>query len=161
MTIYLSRRQVQSPRMSQPRINSPPAAAPPPGRSVGNGKETNEERRSTRGRILSAAERLFAEHGFSNVSMPRIAKASGITAGAIYKHYDSKADLFFEVVRRAVQSVRLPSVDGSATGVAALPGIVAMYTTPRLRLLRQLALEIHSASAKHPKVRRLLRRSIE
>jgi len=93
--------------------------------------------------------------------MPRIAKASGITAGAIYKHFDSKADLFFEVVRRTVQSVRLPNVDGSTTGVAALPGIVAMYTTPRLRLLRQLALEIHSASAKHPKVRRLLRQSIE
>jgi AcrR family transcriptional regulator len=93
--------------------------------------------------------------------MPRIAKASGITAGAIYKHYDSKADLFFEVVRRTVQSVRLPTVDGSATGVAALPGIVAAYTTLRLKLLRQLALEIHSASAKHPKVRRLLRQSIE
>jgi AcrR family transcriptional regulator len=144
--------------MSRPRIKSPPVADAPPGR---NGKETSEELRSTRGRILSAAERLFAEHGFSNVSMPRIAKASGITAGAIYKHYDSKADLFFEVVRHTVQSVRLPNLDGSATGVAALPGIVAAYTTPRLKLLRQLALEIHSASAKHPKVRRLLRQSIE
>jgi AcrR family transcriptional regulator len=145
--------------MSRSRIKS--AADAPPEPPVRNGNETNDELRSTRGRILSAAQRLFAEHGFGNVSMPMIAKASGITAGAIYRHYDSKADLFFEVVRRTVQSVRLPNVDGSATGVAALPGIVAMYTTPRLKLLRQLALEIHSASAKHPKVRRLLRQSIE
>src|SRR5215469_4769001 len=158
MIIYLSRCQVQSPGMSRPRIKSPPTADALP---VRNGNETNEGLRSTRGRILSAAERLFAEYGFSNVSMPMIAKASGITAGAIYKHYDSKADLFFEVVSHTVQSVRLPNVDGSATGVAALPGIVAMYTTHRLKLLRQLDLEIHSASAKHPKVRRFLRKSLE
>ena len=59
---------------------------------------------STRDRILRAAERLFAERGFSSVSMPAIAEASGITAGAIYKHFDSKSDLFFEVVQRTVQS---------------------------------------------------------
>src|SRR5271170_585848 len=70
---------------------------------------------STRERILTAAERLFAEHGFSSVSMPRIAKASGITAGAIYKHFDSKSDLFFEVVRRAVQSAPAPVAAGGAS----------------------------------------------
>ena len=125
-----------------------------------NRAENSTEARSTRGRILTAAERLFAEHGFSNVSMPTIAKASGITAGAIYKHYDSKADLFIEVVRRTVQSIP-PIVDGDASRAAAIPRVVAMYTTPGLKLLRQLAVEIHSPSANHPKVRRILRNSLE
>jgi len=117
---------------------------------------------STRERILTAAERLFAEHGFSSVSMPRIAKASGITAGAIYKHFDSKSDLFFEVVRRAVQSAPAPVAAGGSESVAALlAGIVAMYTTHRLKLLRQLAVEIHYASVKHPRIRRLLRQSLD
>ena len=139
---------------SSPDTSQPDAATP-------GSSADSDDRRTTRGRILSAAERLFAEHGFSNVSMPVIAKASGITAGAIYKHYDSKADLFFEVVRRAVQSVPLPRAEVGATRVAVLLGIIAMYTTERLKLLRQLAVEMHSPSANHPKVRRLLRQSIE
>lgn len=116
---------------------------------------------STRNRILTSAQDLFARHGFGGVSMPAIAKASGITAGAIYKHFDSKDDLFFEVVSRTVQSVPLPEALDSTSAAAPLPSIVAMYTTPRLKLLRQLALEIHSASARHPKVRRMLRQSLD
>src|SRR5271169_5739472 len=69
--------------------------------------------KTTRDRILASAERLFAERGFERVSMPAIAKASGVTAGAIYKHFESKADLLFEVVRSALSSVRLFSAPGS------------------------------------------------
>lgn len=117
--------------------------------------------RSTRGRILTAAERLFAERGFDSVSMPMIAKASGITAGAIYKHFASKADLLFEVVVRTVQSIRLPVADESPSDATSLPRVVSLYTTQRLKLLRQLALEIHSVSLKHPKIRRLLRQALD
>jgi AcrR family transcriptional regulator len=113
---------------------------------------------STRGRILTASERLFAEQGFKNVSMPMIAEASGITAGAIYKHFESKADLFFEVVRRAVHSAPMGPAPDAATD---LPRVVATYTTRRLKLLRQLAIEVHSASGRHPKVRRLLKQSLD
>lgn len=114
----------------------------------------------TRERILAAAERLFAEEGYGGVSMPAIAKASGITAGAIYKHFESKEDLFFEVVRQAVQSV--PVTAGNVQdGMAELPRIVADYTTPRFKLLRRFALEIHAASSKHTKVRRLLRQALD
>ncbi len=115
---------------------------------------------STRERILKAAEQLFAEHGFDSVSMPGIAEASGITAGAIYKHFDGKADLFFEVVRRVVQSA--PVATGEAAPIAPLlSSIAAMYTTPKLKRLRQLAVEIHYASVKHPRVGRLLRQSLD
>ena len=115
---------------------------------------------STRDRILRAAERLFAERGFSSVSMPAIAEASGITAGAIYKHFDSKSDLFFEVVQRTVQSTPVPQPDG-ASDVMYLPSVVASYSTGALKLLRQTAVEIHYASIKHARVRRLLRRSLD
>ena len=120
-----------------------------------------EDRTSTRGRILSSAERLFAEHGFNGVSMPMIAKASGITAGAIYKHFVGKADLFFEVVRRTVQSTSMPHATENTSDVMLLPQALARYSRPELKLLRQLALEVHAASVKHPKVRRLLRRAVD
>ena len=118
-----------------------------------------DERGSTRERILASAERLFAERGYDNVSMPMIAEASRITAGAIYKHFDSKADLFFQVVSHAVHSAAYPQAEG-AFDETVLPRIVAMYTTPQLKRLRQLAIETHYASAKHPKVRQTLRRSL-
>jgi AcrR family transcriptional regulator len=115
---------------------------------------------STRSRILAEAERLFAEQGYGDVSMPMIATASGITAGAIYKHFDGKADLFFEIVRRAVHAAPTPQPQDSADATL-LPRLVATYTTRDLKRLRQLAVEIHYASTKHPKVRQLLRRSLE
>lgn len=119
-----------------------------------------EKAKSTRGRILNAAGRLFAERGFNSVSMPAIAKASGITAGAIYKHFASKADLFFEVVKNVVQSA-LPTEEANATGAEIIPLAVAQYTQRELKLLRQLSLEIHSASRTHLKVRRMLSRALE
>jgi AcrR family transcriptional regulator len=115
---------------------------------------------STPERILTSAERLFARHGFDGVTMPLVAAASGITAGAIYKHFDSKSDLFFKVVQRVVQSVPIPAAE-SESDPTLLPRIVATYTTQKLKLLRQLAVEIHYASVKHPKVRQVLRRSLD
>ena len=116
---------------------------------------------ATRGRIVAAAERLFAERGYSGVSMPAIAAAAGITAGAIYKHFASKEQLFFTVVRRAVEAAPTTAGAEGLAGPAAVATIVAAYTTRRLKRVRQLAVEIHYAAAQDAKVRRLLRSSLE
>jgi AcrR family transcriptional regulator len=156
---------------SRQSLSSPSKTAPPRKRADKAARQASERPdepgegqvpASTRERILEAAERLFAEHGFDSVSMPDIAQASGITAGAIYKHFDGKADLFFEVVRRVVQSAPTPAATGEGAPIAPLlSSIAAMYTTPKLKRLRQLALEIHYASVKHPRVERLLRQSLD
>ena len=116
---------------------------------------------ATRERILAAAERLFAERGYTGVSMPAIAAAAGITAGAIYKHFESKEQLFFTIVRRAVEAAPTTTAAEGLDGAPALAAIVAAYTTRRLKRVRQLAVEIHYAAAQDPKVRRLLRASID
>jgi AcrR family transcriptional regulator len=109
---------------------------------------------STRERILVQAERLFASQGFNGVTMPAIAEASGITAGAIYKHFTSKAELFFHVVRRAVEQAPIAPE-------ASLSEMVASYTTRRLKQVRQMAVEVHYAAAKDADVRRLLRHALD
>ncbi|MBV9116974.1 MAG: TetR/AcrR family transcriptional regulator [Acetobacteraceae bacterium] len=133
----------------------------PLARAVAGGLErtASKPEDSTRARILASAERLFAERGFSDVTMPMIAKASGITAGAIYKHFDSKVALFFEVIRGAVESTVVSA--GGRPGGTTLPNVVAGFTTRDRKRFRQLAIEIHSASLKHPEVHLLLRRSVE
>src|SRR5271154_5340479 len=94
---------------------------------------------STRERILASAARLFAQQGFAGSSMPAIAKASRITAGAIYKHFRSKGELLLEVVKRSFESTPLFMQNLTAGTAGALPRLASVYTEPELKLVRQLS----------------------
>jgi len=52
-----------------------------------------------RERLLSAAARLFAEHGKDKVSIRDIAAAAGVRHGGVNYHFRSKDELFVEVLR--------------------------------------------------------------
>ena len=54
---------------------------------------------STRMRIMTEAVRLFAADGNEAVSVERIAKAVGIKAPSLYKHYRSKREIFESILR--------------------------------------------------------------
>ena len=56
--------------------------------------------------MVEAASGLFAEHGFSGVSMDDIAKASGITKPMLYAYFDSKEGLFAACAQRAGEQLR-------------------------------------------------------
>jgi AcrR family transcriptional regulator len=51
-----------------------------------------------RGRILGAARQLFAQHGFTTVSMQQIADAAGVNKATLYHHFADKEALFVEVL---------------------------------------------------------------
>lgn len=51
-----------------------------------------------RWRITEAASALFLEKGFKGVSMTAIARLAGCTPGAMYWHFNSKADIFAAVL---------------------------------------------------------------
>ena len=57
-------------------------------------RRTKEEAQETRNRILDAAERVFVERGVGRSSLNEIATAAGVTRGAIYWHFQDKADVF-------------------------------------------------------------------
>ena len=59
--------------------------------------------------ILVQARDLFVELGYPSVSMAMIAERLGITAGALYRHYATKADLLEAVVRDSFQTVARPA----------------------------------------------------
>jgi len=52
-----------------------------------------------RAQILTKASGLFAAGGFAGTSIRLIAKACDITEAAIYRHFESKVDLYQEVIR--------------------------------------------------------------
>ena len=53
-----------------------------------------QEKQSTKQRILSEALTLFSTKGYEPVTVAEIAKAVGVKAPALYKHYKSKQDIF-------------------------------------------------------------------
>lgn len=57
-------------------------------------RRTKAEALETRQAILEAAERVFFERGVSATSLEEIAKAAGVTRGAIYWHFRNKGELF-------------------------------------------------------------------
>ena len=62
--------------------------------------------------ILEQAVRLFTEHGFHSVKLEDIAEAAGVTARALYRHYDNKQALLAAAIRTGqeqYQSARLLS----------------------------------------------------
>ena len=67
-------------------------------------RRTKEDAEKTRAAILSAAEELFLERGVAHTSLEHIARAAGVTRGAVYWHFQNKADLFNAMLNQ----VRLP-----------------------------------------------------
>jgi len=54
----------------------------------------DQENQSTKLRILAEALTLFSVKGYEPVTVAEIAKAVGVKAPALYKHYKSKQDIF-------------------------------------------------------------------
>ena len=63
-------------------------------------RRTQDEAAETRNGILDAAERVFSQRGVSHTSLEDIAKAAGVTRGAIYWHFKNKNELFSAMVNR-------------------------------------------------------------
>ncbi|MDC8771853.1 TetR family transcriptional regulator [Roseateles albus] len=64
-------------------------------------RKTKLEAQETRNSLLDAAELLFQQRGVSRCSLQDIALAAGVTRGAIYWHFQDKAELFNAMMERA------------------------------------------------------------
>jgi len=60
----------------------------------------------TRERLLSTAERLFAERGFSKVTVREICKSARANVAAVNYHFNGKKGLYDEVVRSAIKTMQ-------------------------------------------------------
>ncbi len=92
----------------------------------------------TRERLLSAAQDLIEEGGYAAASVVAIAERAGVAAGTLYRHFDSKEDLFVEVFRavcsREERAMRAASNDlASAGAVARLEEVLATFADRALR----------------------------
>jgi AcrR family transcriptional regulator len=56
------------------------------------------KKEESRARILAGASQAFRRLGFGGAGVDGLAKASGVTSGAFYAHFESKADAFQQAV---------------------------------------------------------------
>lgn len=70
-------------------------------------RRTKDEAEQTRSAILDAAEKVFYAHGVARTSLEEIAKAAGVTRGAVYWHFRDKLALCDAMLQR----VMLPHED--------------------------------------------------
>jgi len=82
------------------------------------GRPPDTDPADTRRRILDVARHEFAHSGYAAATNRSIAAAAGLTTGAVYHHYSSKAELYLAVHADAHDLVyerfRLAVLDGSS-----------------------------------------------
>lgn len=71
-----------------------------------------EKQQQTRAAIIEAAATLFAEHGVEGTSMEAIARHAGLTQGAIYSNFVSKAELWSAIGERMSRTLDLTELLG-------------------------------------------------
>ncbi|WP_188189825.1 TetR/AcrR family transcriptional regulator [Nonomuraea sp. SYSU D8015] len=88
--------------MSNPGPDRGPASARRPEAAPGEQGPVRRLRRAERReQILDAATRAFARAGYTATGLDEVAAEAGLTRAMLYRHFESKADLYRAVLDRA------------------------------------------------------------
>ena len=112
---------------------------------------------ATRQRVIDGAAEAFAELGFERARVSDIAKAAGLSSGAMYNHFESKSDLLGAVIEcHAGNELMKLVASGTTTGLldvllarAKQLGVSGSMPTP-------LLLEAINSARHDPEVLRIL-----
>ncbi len=91
---------------------------------------------SSRDRLIIAAQRLFARHGYNGVSVRDIAAEAGMNSASIGYYFGGKENLLAEVYRRSAAPMkaerrrRLAELDEA--GITDLPALIDAFVRPAL-----------------------------
>jgi AcrR family transcriptional regulator len=85
---------------------------------------------------VAAARNLLEEGGYAAASVQAIADRVGVSAGALYRHFPSKAELFVEVFRDAARR-DLSAVDEAAASGGCIERLEAAVAAHARRALRR------------------------
>ena len=72
-----------------------------------------EKQQQTRAAIIDAAAAQFAKFGVEGTSMEAIARHAGLTQGAIYSNFASKAELWWAIGERMSRTLDLAELLGA------------------------------------------------
>jgi len=79
-------------------------------------RRTKEDAAQTRQMILDAALTVFSKQGYHPARLQDIAEAAGVTRGAIYHHFGSKAELYIALIEEASEQFNAVIAQAIAEG---------------------------------------------
>jgi AcrR family transcriptional regulator len=101
-----------------------------PRKTLVKGRRRTRDDDGTRARLVRAAREVLERGGYATASVIAIAERAGVSAGALYRHFPSKAELLVEVLRSAGEG-ELAAMNAAATPAASfmerLEAVVATY----------------------------------
>jgi len=121
------------------------------------GRRAGVSPEQTRSDVLTAAAKVFARAGYDRATVAEIASESGLSTGAIYAHYDGKADLFLAVLRAHMHRElerRVP--DDEALDIGSLLAGLGADLDRRPAAERRLLIEAVMAAKHDAKTRQVL-----
>lgn len=126
----------------------------------GNGQGSTDPGRSTRQRILDAADRLFGERGFRGTSMRALTAEAGVNLAAVNYHFGSKQELLRAALLRHLEPMnderlgRLGRLEAAHPEGVPVEGILEAFCLPAFELrhasprnaeiIQRMAVLIHS-----------------
>lgn len=96
---------------------------------MGRPKGSNSDARE---RLLAAAGRGFRSGGFGGIGVDGLAKQAGLTSGAFYAYFGSKAEAFRQAVRAGIHDLAQGIASFSAGGGAWTQRFIDFYLTERV-----------------------------
>lgn len=91
-------------------------------------------RDESREKILLAALRLFARHGFAATSVRMIAEEAGASQGLLYNYYDGKNALLRAIFERSMMDVRASFASAARAGTP--PKAIELLVRSAFEILR-------------------------
>jgi len=117
------------------------------------GRPPKSESADTRDRLLAAAASACADQGFDGATLQEIARRAGVTATAIYNHFESREALLYAA---GVRSLARMTEAVQGTGPSDFRSVAAAYLRPDMAEARRLLAELHLASRRDPSLAGLL-----
>lgn len=111
------------------------------GRRTGKPRLDREAKRErTRAELLRAARRVFGRRGYHQATLDEVVEESGLSKGAVYYNFESKADLFLALLEERIEE-RIGKLEALATeaseGEGPNPDQIEAAASEFVRTLRQ------------------------
>jgi AcrR family transcriptional regulator len=94
-----------------------------------------QQQERTRAAVVGAAREEFAEHGYVEATVDRIAERAELTRGAVYSNFPSKRALYLAVLVDLIERAEAGEVPSSSPGPAEALGAFARVWLERLPLV--------------------------
>jgi AcrR family transcriptional regulator len=119
-----------------------------------------EQKQRTRAELLDAAARVIAQRGLHGASIEAIVAEAGYTGGAFYAHFESKEELFAELLEHRVFKAWAQILSEARSSRELTPRNVgetsaALHRHPDSRWIIQLWLELMANAGRDERFRRI------